>query len=271
MIQKKLWFNSTYDRLLWLQRLSLLATAWKHRKYVKLVYSFFFWLYFTKGCAPFLSFSFCFYRHLVLSDGSAGKYFTGNFTWSLFFWSDLLWIFVRSDKLHIFFLGNFPVNWVHVRFILRPLRRALVLVVCAIHIFIANCLNLFVSLNCIFSRLPTSLLLVSSDSPSSCTNEVSCTEELNRIPALVSRKTESICSKELRNYNRKLYLCSPQNYAETQPTFYTVIFQNKFTLWHIRPHIYIWKTKFTSYKQYFFGLPFSRKAKNADADQSILR
>ena len=119
-------------------------------------------------------------------------------------------IFCEERQVLHFFLGKFPVNWVHVKFILRPLRRALVLVICAIHIFIANCLNLLVSLNCIFSRLPTSLLLVSSDSPSSCTNEVSCTEELNRIPALVSLKTGSICLKELRNYNRKLYLWSPQ-------------------------------------------------------------
>ena len=46
-------------------------------------------------------------------------------------------------------------------------------------------------------------------------------------------------------------------------------FQNKFTLWHIRLNIYIWKTKFTSNKQYFFGLLFSRNAKKTDADQSI--
>ena len=33
--------------------------------------------------------------------------------------------------------------------------------------------------------------------------------------------------------------------------------------------MYVWKTKFTSYKQYFFGLLFSRNAKKTDADQSI--
>ena len=33
----------------------------------------------------------------------------------------------------------------------------------------------------------------------------------------------------------------------------------------------MWKTKHTSYKQYFFGLPFSRNAKKPDADQSILQ
>ena len=57
---------------------------------------------------------------------------------------------------HFFFLGSFPINWVHVRFILRPLRRALVLVIRAIQNFIVNSLNLFVSLKCIFTRLSTS-------------------------------------------------------------------------------------------------------------------
>ena len=47
-------------------------------------------------------------------------------------------------------------------------------------------------------------------------------------------------------------------------------FQNKFTLQHIRLNIYIWKTKFTSYKQYFFVFLFSRK-KKTDTDQSILQ
>ena len=47
-------------------------------------------------------------------------------------------------------------------------------------------------------------------------------------------------------------------------------FQNKFTLWHIRLNIYIWKTKFTSNKQYFSGHLFSRNAKKTHTDQSIL-
>ena len=53
--------------------------------------------------------------------------------------------------------------------------------------------------------------------------------------------------------------------------FKTAIFQNKFTLWHIRLSIYIWKTKFTSYKQNFFGLLFWRNAKKTDTDHSILQ
>ena len=98
---------------------------------------------------------------------------------------DFLW---EVTTVSHFFLGSFLINWVHLRFILRPLRRDLVLVICAIHIFIVNCLNLLVSLKCSFSLLPTSVLLVSSDSPSSCTNEVSCAEELRQISALVSLK-----------------------------------------------------------------------------------
>ena len=33
----------------------------------------------------------------------------------------------------------------------------------------------------------------------------------------------------------------------------------------------MWKTKFTSHKQYLFGLPILRNTKNAYADQSILQ
>ena len=48
-------------------------------------------------------------------------------------------------------------------------------------------------------------------------------------------------------------------------------FQNKFTLWHIRLNIYIWKTKFTSNKQCFPGHLFSRNAKKTHTDQSIVQ
>ena len=58
--------------------------------------------------------------------------------------------------------------------------------------------------------------------------------------------------------------------AETRPRFETVIFQNKFTSWHIRLNIYIWKTKFSSHKHYLFGLLFSRNAEKTHTDQSIL-
>ena len=53
-----------------------------------------------------------------------------------------------------------------------------------------------------------------------------------------------ILLKELRNYNRKLFLCPPQKQAKTQSTFETFIFQNIFTFWYIKINIYIWKTKF---------------------------
>ena len=48
-------------------------------------------------------------------------------------------------------------------------------------------------------------------------------------------------------------------------------YQNKFTLWHTRLTIYIWKSKFSSSKQYLFGLLFSRNAKETHTDQSILQ
>ena len=67
--------------------------------------------------------------------------------------------------------------------------------------------------------------------------------------------------KELRNYNRKLWKHDQDS---------KLIFQNKFTLWHIRLNIYIWKTKFSSHKHYLFGLLFFRNAKKTCTDQSIL-
>ena len=48
-------------------------------------------------------------------------------------------------------------------------------------------------------------------------------------------------------------------------------FQKIFILWHIRLKIYMWKTKFSFHKQYLFGLLFSRNAKKAYTDQSILQ
>ena len=61
----------------------------------------------------------------------------------------------------------------------------------------------------------------------------------------------------------------PQKQTERQPTLQTAILQNKFTLWHIRLNIYIWKTKFSSHKQYLFELLFPRNAKKTHTDQSI--
>ena len=80
----------------------------------------------------------------------------------------------------------------------------------------------------------------------------------------------NIMLKELRNYNRKLFLCPPQKQAETQTKILNCFFQNKFTLWHIRLNIYIWKTQFSSHKHYLFGLLFSRNGKKTHTGQSIL-
>ena len=45
----------------------------------------------------------------------------------------------------------------------------------------------------------------------------------------------------------------------------------KYILWHIKLKIYMKKSNFTSYKQYLFGLLFSRNAKETHVDQSILQ
>ena len=46
-------------------------------------------------------------------------------------------------------------------------------------------------------------------------------------------------------------------------------FHNKFILCHIKPNIYIYKTKFVSHKQELFSLLTSRNAKKTHIDQSI--
>ena len=48
----------------------------------------------------------------------------------------------------------------------------------------------------------------------------------------------------------------------------TDVFLNKFTLFQIKPNIYIWKTKFDFHKQYLFCLLTSRNAKKSPTDQS---
>ena len=49
----------------------------------------------------------------------------------------------------------------------------------------------------------------------------------------------------------------------------TDVFLNKFTLFQIKPNIYIWKTKFDFHKQYLFCLLTSRNAKKTRTDHSI--
>ena len=70
--------------------------------------------------------------------------------------------------------------------------------------------------------------------------------------------------------NEKSFFCPPQKYVKTQGTFYTTIFQNKFTLQHIKINIYIQKTKFTSH-EHLLNLVFSRNANKTHTDQSMLR
>ena len=75
--------------------------------------------------------------------------------------------------------------------------------------------------------------------------------------------------KELRNYKRKLYFYPSQKQMKTQAKFQTAVFYNKFTLYHIKPNIYIQKSKFASHKQYLFSLLTTRNAKKTQTDQSI--
>ena len=47
-------------------------------------------------------------------------------------------------------------------------------------------------------------------------------------------------------------------------------FQNEFTLYHIKPNIYIKRNKFVAHKQYLFSLLSSRNANKILTDQNIL-
>ena len=153
MIRKKLWFNLTCDRLLWLLHLSQLAAAWKYLYYAKLVFSVIFWFFFAKG-----------HIHLffVLLLSSSGAVWWTSQQVFLIHWQFhlqpvcLIWftlIFYLEQQQFCVFLQSFLINWVHVGFNLRTLKRVLVLVICATDIFIANCLNLLVSLDCVFTAV----------------------------------------------------------------------------------------------------------------------
>ena len=77
-------------------------------------------------------------------------------------------------------------------------------------------------------------------------------------------------SKEIQNYNRKVFLCLPQNYVETEPTLSTTVFQNKFNLCLIKLNVSILKTTFTPCKQYLFGPLIFKNSEKIHADQIIL-
>ena len=123
-----------------------------------------------------------------------------NFNYSLFFWSDLLYFFVRNHKSFAFVLGRMQINWVHVRPILRPLRRVLVLVICTINILIANSLDLFVSLNCNFTFVffvtitifMLDIFLVSLKAGSICLNQSGSFDGARRLSRFIcTRKSSS--------------------------------------------------------------------------------
>ena len=86
-------------------------------------------------------------------------------------------------------------------------------------------------------------------------------------------------------------MCRPQKQVKTQTSFWTALFHDKFTLWHIKQATYTKKNKFTSYEQYLlrikqatyikknkfisyeqylFGFLFFEKQKKTRIDQSTL-
>ena len=50
--------------------------------------------------------------------------------------------------------------------------------------------------------------------------------------------TSQVLVKGFPRLLQKSFFCPPQKYVKTQGTFYTTIFQNKFTLHHIKINIY---------------------------------
>ena len=91
------------------------------------------------------------------------------------------------------------------------------------------------------------------------------------VNTIYDRKmTSQVLVKGFPRLLQKSFFCPPQKYVKTQGTFYTTIFQNKFTLQHIKINIYIQKTKFTSH-EHLLNLVFSRNANKTHTDQSMLR
>ena len=99
-------------------------------------------------------------------------------------------------------------------------------------------------------------------------------KEISITDCILTQRLQKKCFcflKELRNYKRKLFSCPPQKQAKHNQHFKTAVFHNKFTVRHIKPNIYIQKTKFASLKQYLFRFLTSRNAKKAQTDQSMPR
>lgn len=53
-----------------------------------------------------------------------------------------------------------------------------------------------------------------------------------------------------------------------QPTFQTAVVENKFTVFHIKQSIYIWKTKSVSQNQYFLHCFTSTNAKKTETEMT---
>ena len=81
-----------------------------------------------------------------------------------------------------------------------------------------------------------------------------------------------ICIKGATKFQTKvIFVSATKNRRKHNQHFKTAVFHNKFTLCHIKPNIYIQKTKFSSNKQYLSRLFTSRNAKKTKTDESISR
>ena len=75
--------------------------------------------------------------------------------------------------------------------------------------------------------------------------------------------------KELRNYQRKLFLCPQKNKRKRNQHFQLLFFT--IDLHFVTSNdVHIQKAKLAYHKQYLFGLLTSRNAKSTQTDQSIL-
>ena len=85
------------------------------------------------------------------------------------------------------------------------------------------------------------------------------------------RNLEYIHWRSYEIINESYFCVRHKNRPKHNQHFKTVVFHNKFALSHIKPNIYIKKTKFASNKQYLFHLLTSRNTKKTQTDQSIPR
>ena len=130
-------------------------------------------------------------------------------------------------------------------------------------LFLKNngCKNLWVGLDiyiCIFTVCVS--LVVTVEHESRCWNSFLLIFEFfvietSRTYELTAVKYFCVHYKNRRKHN--------------QQVIQIAIFRNKFNLRHIKLNVYIWKTHFTFYKQYLFGLLFSTNAKKTQIQTKL--